>query len=287
MKEKFEAYVNKLFKGVRQTKDVKEAKEEIVNDLMEKYKDVKKKTKDEAKIYQLCIDSLGDLKDLVKLYKKDGSKLSKKIELPKYKLSEELINAISHGIGAGLSVVAFILCLIKSSSGLALFSVFFYGISSFLLYLMSCLYHSFKPNNAKRIFRIFDHCSIYLLIAGTYTPLVLLILPTVVGWTIFFVVWILAIIGIVLNAIDLKKFKIVSMILYLVMGWCILFSFETLWNSMNHFGIFLLLLGGILYTIGAIIYGVGKKKKYMHSVFHIFCILASVCFFLAIYIYAL
>ena len=287
MKEKFEAYVNKLFKGVRQTKDVKEAKEEIVNDLMEKYKDVKKKTKDEAKIYQLCIDSLGDLKDLVKIYKKDGSKLSKKIELPKYKLSEELINAISHGIGAGLSVVAFILCLIKSSSGLALFSVFFYGISSFLLYLMSCLYHSFKPNNAKRIFRIFDHCSIYLLIAGTYTPLVLLILPTVVGWTIFFVVWILAIIGIVLNAIDLKKFKIVSMILYLVMGWCILFSFETLWNSMNHFGIFLLLLGGILYTIGAIIYGVGKKKKYMHSVFHIFCILASVCFFLAIYIYAL
>lgn len=287
MKEKFETYVNKLFKGVRQTKDVKEAKEEIVNDLMEKYKDVKKKTKDEAKIYQLCIDGLGDLKDLVKLYKKDGSKLSKKIELPKYKLSEELINAISHGIGAGLSVVAFILCLIKSSSGLAIFSVFFYGISSFVLYLMSCLYHSFKPNNAKRIFRIFDHCSIYLLIAGTYTPLVLLILPTVVGWTIFFVVWILAIIGIVLNAIDLKKFKIVSMILYLVMGWCILFSFETLWNSMNHFGIFLLLLGGILYTIGAIIYGVGKKKKYMHSVFHIFCILASVCFFLGIYIYAL
>ena len=287
MKEKFEAYVNKLFKGVRQTKDVKEAKEEIVNDLMEKYKDVKKKTKDEAKIYQLCIDSLGDLKDLVKIYKKDGSKISKKIELPKYKLSEELINALSHGIGACLSVVAFILCLIKSSSGLALFSVFFYGISSFLLYLMSCLYHSFKPNNAKRIFRIFDHCSIYLLIAGTYTPLVLLILPTVVGWTIFFVVWILAIIGIVLNAIDLKKFKIVSMILYLVMGWCILFSFETLWNSMNHFGIFLLLLGGILYTIGAMIYGVGKKKKYMHSVFHIFCLLASVCFFLAIYIYAL
>ena len=118
MKEKFEAYVNKLFKGVRQTKDVKEAKEEIVNDLMEKYNDVKKKTKDEAKIYQLCIDSLGDLKDLVKIYKKDGSKLSKKIELPKYKLSEELINAISHGIGAGLSIVAFILCLIKSSSGL-------------------------------------------------------------------------------------------------------------------------------------------------------------------------
>lgn len=287
MREKFESYVNKKFKGVRLTEDVIEAKEEIVSDLMEKYKELKKKTKDEAKIYQLCIDSLGDLKELVKIYKKDGSKLSKKIELPKYKLSEELMNAISHGIGAALSIVAFILCIIKSNSGLALFSVFFYGISSFILYLMSCLYHSFKPNNAKRIFRIFDHCSIYLLIAGTYTPLVLLILPSTVGWTIFFVVWILAIIGIVLNAIDLKKFKIISMILYLVMGWCILFSFETLWNSMDHIGIYLLLLGGVIYTLGAILYGVGKKKKYMHSVFHFFCLLASVCFFLAIYIYAL
>ena len=132
MKERFKKYINKIFKGVRETEELKELKEELISDLMEKSKEFKKKTKDEAKIYQLCIDSLGDLKDLVKIYKKDGSKLSKKIELPKYKLSEELINAISHGIGAGLSVVAFILCLIKSSSGLALFSVFFYGISSFL-----------------------------------------------------------------------------------------------------------------------------------------------------------
>ena len=87
--------------------------------------------------------------------------------------------------------------------------------------------------------------------------------------------------------VDLKKFKIFSMTLYLVMGWCIIFSFKTLWNSMAHMGINLLLLGGIMYTIGAILYGIGKKKKYMHSIFHIFCVLASVCFFLAIYIYAL
>lgn len=287
MKEKFIKYVDKLFKGVRETEDVIEAKEELISDLLEKSKEFKKITKDEAQIYQKTIDSFGDLKELVKEYKKDGSKLSKKIELPKYKLSEELINAISHGIGAGLSIVAFILCLIKANSGLAIFSVFFYCISSFILYLMSCLYHSFKPNNAKRIFRIFDHCSIYLLIAGTYTPLVLLILPPVTGWTIFFVVWGLAIIGIILNAIDLKKFKVISMILYIVMGWCIIFSFGTLWKSMNHIGIFLLLLGGVIYTLGAILYGVGKKKKYMHSVFHIFCLFASLCFFLAIYIYAL
>lgn len=287
MKERFEKYINKVFKGVNNTEDVKNIKSEIVSDLLDKSKDLKKKIKNDDEVYEKCIDDLGDIKQLVKEYKIDNNKLSKKIELPKYKLSEELINAISHGVGAALSLVAFILCLIKSSSGLALFSVFFYGISSFILYLMSCLYHSLKPNNAKRVFRIIDHCSIYLLIAGTYTPLVLLVLPSVVGWTIFFVVWSLAIIGIVLNAIDLKKFKIISMILYLAMGWCIIFSFNTLWNSMPHSGIFLLLLGGIIYTLGAIMYGIGKKKKYMHSIFHIFCILASVCFFLAIYIYAL
>ena len=287
MKERFEKYINKVFRGVRETKEVKEIKEELISDLLSKSNDLKKKIRNEEKNYNYCIEHLGDLSELVKTYRKENNILEKKIELPKYKLSEELINSISHGIGAALSIVAFILCLIKSNSGLAKFSTFFYCISSFLLYLMSCLYHSLKRNNAKRVFRIIDHCSIYLLIAGTYTPVVLLTLPSALGWTIFGIVWAMAILGIVLNAIDLKKFKVISMILYLVMGWCIIFSFKTLWNSMNHNGIYLLLLGGILYTLGAILYGVGKKKKYMHSIFHIFCLLASVCFFLAIYLYAL
>lgn len=287
MKERFEKYINKVFRSVRDTKEVKEIKEELVSNLLEKSKDIKKKIKNEDKNFEYCIESLGDLSDLVKEYRRENNILEKNIELPKYKLSEELINSISHGLGAALSIVAFILCIIKANSGLAIFSVFFYCISSFLLYLMSCLYHSLKRNNAKRVFRIIDHCSIYLLIAGTYTPVVLLVLPPVMGWTIFGIVWALAVLGIVLNAVDLKKFKIFSMTLYLVMGWCIIFSFKTLWNSMNHMGINLLLLGGIMYTIGAILYGIGKKKKYMHSVFHIFCVLASVCFFLAIYIYAL
>ena len=287
MKERFEKYINKVFRGVRETKEVKEIKEELISDLLSKSNDLKKKIRNEEKNYNYCIEHLGDLSELVKTYRKENNILEKKIELPKYKLSEELINSISHGIGAALSIVAFILCLIKSNSGLAIFSTFFYCISSFLLYLMSCLYHSLKRNNAKRVFRIIDHCSIYLLIAGTYTPVVLLTLPSALGWTIFGIVWAMAILGIVLNAIDLKKFKVISMILYLVMGWCIIFSFKTLWNSMNHNGIYLLLLGGILYTLGAILYGVGKKKKYMHSIFHIFCLLASVYFFLAIYLYAL
>lgn len=287
MKEKFEKYINKIFKGIRETQEVKDIKAELVSDLLSQSEDIKKIINDEEENYKHCIKSLGDLSELVKEYKKENNKLEKKIELPKYKLSEELINSISHGIGSILSIVAFILCIIKANSGLAIFSVFFYCISSFILYLMSCLYHALKHNNAKRIFRIIDHCSIYLLIAGTYTPVVLLTLKPILGWTIFSTVWIMAIIGIVLNAIDLKKFKVISMILYLVMGWCIIFSFKELWNSMNHIGIYLLLLGGIMYTLGAILYGLGKKKKYMHSIFHIFCVIASICFFLSIYIYVL
>jgi len=287
MKEKFEKFLNKKFKKVKKTKEIIELKEELMSDLLEKSDEIKDITNSDNETYQICINSLGDLCSLIKEYKKDYRKLDKRIELPKYKLGEELVNSISHGIGALLSITALILCILKSDSWIELFSVLFYGITSIILYLMSCLYHSFKPNNAKRIFRIFDHCSIYLLIAGTYTPMVLLTLPLKLGWTIFGIVWGLAILGIVLNSIDLKKFKIISMILYLSMGWCIIFSFKTLWNNMNHIGVILTLLGGITYTIGAIIYGFGKKHKYIHSIFHIFCLIASILFFFAIYLYAL
>jgi len=287
MKERFEKYLNKVFKKVKNTEEVKELKNEIMNNLLEKSEDVKKITDNEEENYEICINSLGDVYSLIKEYKSDYTKLDKKIELPKYKLGEELLNSISHGIGVGLSIAALILGLIKADSGIAIFSVLVYSISSIMLYLVSCLYHSFKHNNAKRVFRIIDHCTIYLLIAGTYTPICLLKLPSPTSYIIFTTVWLIALIGIILNAIDLKKFKVVSMILYLVAGWCILFSIKTLWASMNHLGILLVLVGGILYTVGAILYGVGKKKRYMHSVFHIFCILASISFFISIYLFVL
>ena len=287
MKEKFEKYLNKKFKKLADTEEVKELKEEIMNDLLEKSEEVKKVTKDEDKNYEICINSLGDLYSLLKEVKKENNTLAKRIDLPKYKLGEELVNAISHGIGGLLSIVALILCIIKADSGLGLMSALFYGISSIILYVMSCLYHSLAPNNAKRIFRIIDHCSIFLLIAGTYTPFCLCVLPLNIGWWIFGFVWGCAVIGILLNAIDMKKFKKISMVLYLVMGWCIIITFKSLWNNMNHFGILLLLLGGVTYTVGAVFYGVGKKKRYMHSVFHLFCVLASLFFFFAVYFYAL
>lgn len=287
MKEKFNQYLNKLFKKTKNIPEAVELKEEIMNDLLEQSNELKNSNMSDDEVYEICINSLGDLYNLVKEYKKDYSKLDKKINLPKYKLGEELINSISHGIGALLAIAALVLLVIKANTGLELLSVLIYTISSFILYLMSCLYHSLKPNNAKRVFRIIDHCSIFLQIAGTYTPILILKISGVLGWTMFGIIWGLAILGIVLNSIDLNKFKKMSMFLYLLMGWCIIFSFKSLWISMNHWGILLGLIGGIIYTIGAILYGIGKKKKYIHSVFHIFCLLAGICFFFTIYFFVL
>ncbi len=287
MREKFQKFLDKKFKRVTSTPEVIELKEEIMNDLMEKSEEVKKTVKNEDENYEVCINSLGDLYALIKEVKKENNTLAKKIDLPKYKLGEELMNAISHGVGGLLSIAALVLCIIKADTGLELFSALFYGISSIILYVMSCLYHSLAPNNAKRVFRIIDHCSIFLLIAGTYTPFCLCVLPLNIGWWVFGFVWACAVAGILFNSLDMKRFKKVSMVLYLVMGWCIIFTFNALLKTMDHFGILLLLLGGVIYTLGAIFYGLGKKKQYMHSVFHLACVVASAFFFFAVYFYAL
>ena len=217
-------------------------------------------------------------------------KLKEKIKIPKYTLGEELLSSISHGVGALLSIAALVLCVVFSAlhhNVYAVVSSVIYGSTSIILYTMSTLYHSFKVNNAKRIFRIIDHCSIFLLIAGTYTPYALVVLPKSLGWVIFSIEWACCIIGIILNSIDLEKYKKISIILYLIMGWMIIFSFNKLISSMSIGGIYLMLVAGILYTVGAIFYGVGKKIKYMHGLFHIFVLLASVCFFFSIFFYVI
>lgn len=216
--------------------------------------------------------------------------LKEKIKIPKYTLGEELFSAISHGIGGLLSIAALVLCVVFSAlhhNVYAVVSSAIYGSTSIILYTMSTLYHSLKVNNAKRVFRIIDHCSIFLLIAGTYTPYALVALPKALGWTIFGIEWGCAIMGITLNAIDLKKFKKFSMALYLIMGWMIIISFKTLLQSIDAWGIYMMLIAGSLYTIGAIFYGVGKKKKYMHSVFHMFVLAASILFFFSIFFYVI
>lgn len=216
--------------------------------------------------------------------------LKEKIAIPKYSLSEELMSAISHGIGALLGVAALVLCIVKSAicgSAKSIVASSIYGTTLIILYTMSTLYHSLKVNNAKRVFRIIDHCSIYLLIAGTYTPFTLVSLKGAIGWVMFGIIWGAAILGIVFNSIDIKKYKVFSMILYLVMGWTIIFAFKPLIKVVETSGIILLVLGGVLYTVGAIFYGIGKNKKYMHSVFHVFVLAGSILHFFSIYLYVI
>lgn len=214
--------------------------------------------------------------------------LQERIKIPNYTLGEELWNAITHGLGVLLSIAALVLCVVKSAisgNATAVVASSVYGSMMIILYLMSTLYHSLKVNNAKRVFNIIDHCSIYLLIAGSYTPYTLVTLKGALGWTIFGVIWGAAILGIVLNAIDLKKFRTISLVSYIVMGWLIIVAFGPLAKTLPLGGILFLLLGGIAYTVGAIFYAVGKKKKYMHSVFHIFVLIGSILQFFSIYFY--
>ena len=213
-----------------------------------------------------------------------------RITIPRYTLGEELTNSISHGIGAGLGIAALVLCIVKSAiahDGYKLASSIVFGIMVTLLYLMSCLYHAFKVNKAKRVFRVMDHCTIFLLIAGTYTPFTLVTLRGPIGWTLFGIVWGVAILGVVLNAVNLKKFAKLSVLCYLGMGWVILFAFRRLASSLAPVGLYLLIAGGVSYTVGAILYAIGSKRKYFHSIFHFFCIIGTALHFFAIYLYVL
>ena len=218
-------------------------------------------------------------------------KLSDRI-LPTYTKGEEIFNMVSHIVGAALGVVALVLCVIFAainSNAYGVISGAIFGITLIILYTMSSIYHGLNEKlNAKKIFQVIDHCSIFLLIAGSYTPFTLCTLreyDVALGWTIFGIIWGLAILGIVLNAIDLKRYKVFSMICYLVMGWCIIIKGSLLPELLGTAGFVLVLGGGVVYTIGAILYGVGRKKKWMHSIFHLACVLGSLLHFLCILLY--
>lgn len=214
--------------------------------------------------------------------------------LPKYTKGEEIFNMTSHIVGGALGIVALVLCVVFAAvhgNGYGVVSGAIYGVTMIILYTMSSIYHGLNPKRkAKKVFQVLDHCSIYLLIAGSYTPFALCTLReynTALGWTIFGVIWFVAILGIILNSIDIKKFRVFSMICYLVMGWCIVFKINLLPELLGTAGFVLLLLGGLAYTIGAILYGLGKKHKYMHSVFHLFILLGSLLQFFTILLYVM
>ncbi len=216
-----------------------------------------------------------------------------KIAIPSYTLAEELMNSISHGIGALAGVAMLILCVVRAAGTgdpWKIVSASLFGATTFLLYIMSCLYHALKVNRAKRVFRVFDHCTIFLLIAGTYTPFTLVTLreeTPVLAWTIFGVIWAVAVTGVVFNSINLKRFANVSVVCYIAMGWMIVLAFRPMSALLAPEGIRLLLWGGIAYTVGAVLYAIGSKKRYFHFIFHLFCLIGTCLHFLAIYLYVL
>lgn len=212
--------------------------------------------------------------------------------LPTYTKGEEIFNMTSHIVGGVLGIVALVLCIIFSAihkNASAVVSSVIYGATMIILYTMSSIYHGLKPERkAKKVFQVLDHCSIFLLIAGSYTPFCLVSFReynSTLGWTIFGIIWAVAVLGIVLNSIDIKKYKVFSMICYLAMGWCIIFTANLLPQLLGIPGVTLLVAGGIAYTIGAVLYGLGKKKKYMHSIFHLFILLGSILQFFCILLY--
>ncbi|MCH5195445.1 MAG: hemolysin III family protein [Oscillospiraceae bacterium] len=217
-----------------------------------------------------------------------------RIELPNYTRGEEIFNMTSHIVGGALGITATTLCVIMAALHANVYGVIsgaIYGGMMIILYCMSSIYHGLKPElKAKKVFRILDHCAIYLLIAGTYTPFTLCTIReanTALGWVYFGIQWGLAAAGIVLNAIDMKKFKVVSMLLYLGLGWCIVFTINIVLASIGIGGLVFLLTGGVSYTIGAVIYGAGKKHAYMHSVFHLFVVVGSLLHFFCILFYVM
>ena len=196
----------------------------------------------------------------------------------KYTLGEELFNAITHGIGALLSVAGCVILLVRChqlGDGVAVVSSAIYGATLIILYTMSTLYHALANEKAKAVFRVFDHVTIYLLIAGTYTPYTLACLGGAFGWTLFGIVWAAAIVGIVFSSISLRRFQKLSMICYIAMGWVILIAIKPLWQVIGTLPMVFLVIGGVLYTGGVLFYQM-KESRYMHSIWHLFVIAGSI-----------
>ncbi len=216
-----------------------------------------------------------------------------KTQLPSYSKAEEVFNMISHIVGGAFAVAALVIMVVFSAIDHKVWSVVssaIYGTALVIMFTISSVYHGLPKGNAKKVMRIIDHCDIYFLIAGTYTPILLCaIRPTspAIAWTIFGVEWGLAALAVTLNAIDLKKFEKMSMACYIGMGWCVIAVIKSVIEAMSVRGFMILLFGGIAFTVGAVVYVIGKKVKYMHGVFHIFVVLGCALQFYAVFNYAL
>ena len=170
-----------------------------------------------------------------------------KIKIPKYTLGEELINSISHGIGAGLAIAALVLCLIKANNAWSIVSTAIYGSLMIILYIISCIYHALSPRvKGKKVLRVIDHCNVFLMLAGTYMPICLSLLNKTLGWVVFSIVWLITIIAIVLNAINVDKYQIASVVCHLLLGWGSLILINPLVKASSMHAVWILIIGGII-----------------------------------------
>ncbi|NOR43279.1 MAG: hemolysin III family protein [Gammaproteobacteria bacterium] len=215
--------------------------------------------------------------------------MKKDKEIKHYSTAEERINILSHVLGFVLSIVALVLLVRHASINgdawhVVSFSVF--GVSLMILYAASTVYHSARNIQFRRKMRIVDHASIYILIAGTYTPFTLVTLNGFSGWMIFGITWGMAVVGIVLKLFYTGKYDAVSTLMYVFMGWVIVFAIEPLIDNLSSDGLFWLVAGGMAYTTGAILYSI-KKIKFNHAIFHVFVLAGSFCHFVSVYFYIL
>jgi len=215
--------------------------------------------------------------------------LAFKINFNGQTLGEEIANAVSHGVGAllaiaGTSVLIVAACLYGDAMSIVSSSL--YGFFTILLYLFSTIYHSLTNTKAKKVFQIFDHCSIFLMILGSYIPVSLCLIRGAWGWTLFGITAALSVIGIVFNSIDVKKWHKLSMVLYVLMGWSLVFMFDHVLKLVPMKGILLLVSGGVFYTIGIIFFAIDTRVRYMHYIWHIFVLLGTITqyFFILFYV---
>ena len=213
--------------------------------------------------------------------------------LPSYTRGEEIFHMVSHIAGGVFAFAALLLCVVKAAlydSAMAIVTSIIYGITMIVLYCMSSIYHGLKPSLGKKVLQVLDHCSIYFMIAGTYTPIVLVAMRPLypaLAWSLFGAEWALTALAVTLTAIDLKQYRVFSMVCYILMGWGIMLFFPYAIQALGNAGFWLLLSGGLSYTIGAILYGIGSKKRYFHAMFHVFVLMGSMLHFLAIFLFVL
>lgn len=214
--------------------------------------------------------------------------MAKEIRIPNYSLGEEIFNSLSHGIGAIMGIAALVLMIVRARGPLAVVTVSLFGAAIICLYSMSCIYHALSPHiRGKQILRVLDHCNVYVLVFGTYIPVTLLGVGGALGWVLFGLVGCASIVGIVFSAVDVDRFQKLETACHLISGWSILIGIRQLLEAVGTVGVIYMILGGVMYSVGAVLYGLGSRKKYRHCAFHVFCLLGTFFHFWAIYQYLL